>query len=389
MSNENKYDLVMFGATGFTGKLVCEYINSKYSDSLNWAIAGRNKEKLENVSNELGLSVPTIELDSNNESHVENVLKQTRLILTTVGPYQLYGNEIIKKCAELGVHYVDLSGEPGWMHLMNEHKAQAQQSGAKIVHSCGFDSIPSDLGVLFLQNEAKNKHGRPYANVKCRVRSMKGEFSGGTAASLRATLGSLKTNPEMFNILVDPFTLCEGFKGPDQPVDNKPYYDEVLQQWSAPFFMAPINTKNVHRSNYQLNFAYGEDFLYEEMFACGEGEKGEAAAKAIASYNPMMGENVPKPGEGPSKESRDNGSYDMAFYGVVNGKVEMTASVIGQGDPGYSSTSKMITESALCLLNDCDDLPGGIYSTASSMGTKLIKRLEDNDVMKFTLEDDG
>ena len=238
MSNENKYDLVMFGATGFTGKLVCEYINSKYSDSLNWAIAGRNKDKLENVSNELGLSVPTIELDSNNEAHVENVLKQTRLIITTVGPYQLYGNEIIKKCAELGVHYVDLSGEPGWMHLMNEHKAQAQQSGAKIVHSCGFDSIPSDLGVLFLQNEAKNKHGRPYANVKCRVRSMKGEFSGGTAASLRATLGSLKTNPEMFNILVDPFTLCEGFKGPDQPVDNKPYYDEVLQQWSAPFFMA-------------------------------------------------------------------------------------------------------------------------------------------------------
>ena len=218
---------------------------------------------------------------------------------------------------------------------------------------------------------------------------MKGEFSGGTAASLRATLGSLKTNPEMFNILVDPFTLCEGFKGPDQPVDNKPYYDEVLKQWSAPFFMAPINTKNVHRSNYQLNFAYGEDFLYEEMFACGEGEKGEAAAKAIASYNPMMGENVPKPGEGPSKESRDNGSYDMAFYGVVDGKVKMTASVIGQGDPGYSSTSKMITESALCLLNDCDDLPGGIYSTASSMGKKLIKRLEDNDVMKFTLEDHG
>ena len=217
----------MFGATGFTGKLVCEYINSKYSDSLNWAIAGRNRDKLDNVSNELGLSVPTIDLDSNNESHVENVLKQTRLILTTVGPYQLYGNEIIKKCAELGVHYVDLSGEPGWMYLMNEHKAQAQQSGAKIVHSCGFDSIPSDLGVLFLQNEAKNKYGKPYANVKCRVRSMKGEFSGGTAASLRATLGSLKTNPEMFNILVDPFTLCEGFKGPDQPVDNKPYYDEV------------------------------------------------------------------------------------------------------------------------------------------------------------------
>ena len=160
MSNENKYDLVMFGATGFTGKLVCEYINSKYCDSLNWAIAGRNKDKLENVSNELGLSVPTIELDSNNESHIVNVLKQTRLILTTVGPYQLYGNEIIKKCAELGVHYVDLSGEPGWMHLMNEHKAQAQQSGAKIVHSCGFDSIPSDLGVLFLQREARHKHGR-------------------------------------------------------------------------------------------------------------------------------------------------------------------------------------------------------------------------------------
>jgi short subunit dehydrogenase-like uncharacterized protein len=380
-----EYDLIVFGATSFTGKLVVEYLNEKYPD-LSWAIAARNQEKIDAVKSELSCDVPSLILDSMNMDDIEKAMKQTKLILTTVGPYQIYGNDILAMCAKHGVDYVDLCGEPGWMYDMQQHLETAKQSGARIVHSCGFDSIPSDLGVFFLQNLAQEKFGKPVKQVKCRVRSMKGEFSGGTAASLRATLSKLKKNPEFFNVLIDPFCLCEGFKGPEQPRDNKPYHDDVTNEWVAPFFMAAINTKNVHRSNQMLNHPYGEDFLYDEMFSAGPGEAGEKKAQAIAMYNPMLGDNVPKPGEGPSKESRDSGSYDMLFTGVDNSEIKINVSVKGEGDPGYSSTSKMITESALCLLFDCPDLAGGIYTTAPAMGQKLIDRLEEKHVMFFAEE---
>ena len=256
-----EYDLIVFGATSFTGKLVVEYLNEKYPD-LSWAIAARNQEKIDAVKSELSCDVPSLILDSMNIDDIEKAMKQTKLILTTVGPYQIYGNDILAMCAKHGVDYVDLCGEPGWMYDMQQHLETAKQSGARIVHSCGFDSIPSDLGVFFLQNLAQEKFSKPVKQVKCRVRSMKGEFSGGTAASLRATLSKLKKNPDFFNVLIDPFCLCEGFKGPEQPRDNKPYHDDVTNEWVAPFFMAAINTKNVHRSNQMLNHPYGEDFLY-------------------------------------------------------------------------------------------------------------------------------
>ena len=384
--SEKEFDLIVFGGTSFTGKLVVEYLNEKYTNDFKWAIAGRNEEKINAVKTELSCDVPHIILDSSNIQDIEAAMQKTKLILTTVGPYQLYGNEIVEMCAKHGVDYVDLSGEPGWMYEMQKHLDAAKQSGARIVHSCGFDSIPSDLGVLFLQNLAKEKFNKPFKQVKCRVRSMKGEFSGGTAASLKATIGSLKEKPDLFNVLIDPFCLCEGNKGPEQPRDNKPYYDEVTSEWVAPFFMAPINTKNVHRSNMMLNYPYGKDFIYDEMFSMGDGDAGKAKAEAMASYNPMMGDNVPKPGEGPSKEVRDSGSYDMLFMGVEQDEVKLRISVIGKGDPGYASTSKMITESALCLLQDCPDLPGGIYTTAPAMGEKLIERLEAKDVMHFSEE---
>ena len=380
-----EYDLIVFGATSFTGKLVVEYLNEKYPD-LSWAIAARNQEKIDAVKSELSCDVPSLILDSMNMDDIEKAMKQTKLILTTVGPYQIYGNDILAMCAKHGVDYVDLCGEPGWMYDMQQYLETAKQSGARIVHSCGFDSIPSDLGVFFLQNLAQEKFGKPVKQVKCRVRSMKGEFSGGTAASLRATLSKLKKNPDFFNVLIDPFCLCEGFKGPEQPRDNKPYHDDVTNEWVAPFFMAAINTKNVHRSNQMLNHPYGEDFLYDEMFSAGPGEAGQKKAEAIAMYNPMLGDNVPKPGEGPSKESRDSGSYDMLFTGVDNGEIKINVSVKGEGDPGYASTSKMIAESALCLLMDCPNLAGGIYTTAPAMGQKLIDRLEEKHVMFFAQE---
>ena len=283
--SEKEYDLLVFGATSFTGKLVVEYLNENYSD-LKWAVAARNQEKIDAVKAELSCDVPAILLDSTKMEDIEKALSLTNLILTTVGPYQIYGNDILMMCAKHGVDYVDLCGEPGWMFEMQKHLATAKESGARIVHSCGFDSIPSDLGVMLLQKIAKERFGKPVEQVKCRVRSMKGEFSGGTAASLRATLGKLKTNPDFFNVLIDPFCLCEGFKGPEQVRDNKPYHDEITNEWVAPFFMAAINTKNVHRSNAMMGHPYGENFLYDEMFSCGPGEAGQKKAELISAYNP-------------------------------------------------------------------------------------------------------
>ncbi|URQ65169.1 saccharopine dehydrogenase NADP-binding domain-containing protein [SAR86 cluster bacterium] len=383
--SEKEYDLLVFGATSFTGALVVEYLNENYS-GLKWAIAARNQEKMDAVKTELECDVPTILLDSTKMKDIEKAIGMTNLILTTVGPYQLYGNDVLAMCAKNGVDYVDLSGEPGWMFEMQKYLAAAKESGARIVHSCGFDSIPSDLGVLMLQKLAKERFGKPVKQVKCRVRTMKGEFSGGTAASLRATLGKLKTNPDFFKVLIDPFCLCEGFKGPEQVRDNKPYYDEITNEWVAPFFMAAINTKNVHRSNTMMGHLYGESFLYDEMFSCGPGEAGQKKAELISAYNPLLGDKVPKPGEGPSKESRDSGSYDMLFTGVDDGEIKINVSVKGEGDPGYSSTSKMIAESALCLLFDCPELAGGIYTTAPAMGQKLLDRLEEKHVMFFAEE---
>ena len=212
---------------------------------------------------------------------------------------------------------------------------------------------------------------------------MNGEFSGGTAASLGATMSALKEKPELFAVLANPFALSNGFIGPDQPADNKPVYDEKLDSWVAPFFMAPINTKNIHRSNALMDHIYGEDFCYNEMWIQGTGDEGKAAAAFISKSNPLS--NAPQPGEGPSRESRENGNYDLLFCGDIDDK-SIHVSVTGDMDPGYGSTSKMITESVVCLVKECDDLKGGIYTSASSMGTKLIKRLEDNAGLTFKLE---
>ena len=388
MSETKKYDFIVFGATGFTGKLVVEYLVERYlgNPEIKWALAGRNLEKLktvaksENVPDEICLFTA----DSNDKTSVENLVSKTRCILTVVGPYQLYGNNIIESCAKSGTDYVDLCGEPGWMHeKINEYSDISKESGSRIVFSCGFDSIPFDLGVLFLQNEIIKRFNKPAPNVRGRVRAMNGEFSGGTAASLGATMSALKEKPELFAVLANPFALSNGFIGPDQPADNKPVYDEKLDSWVAPFFMAPINTKNIHRSNALMDHIYGEDFCYNEMWIQGTGDEGKAAADFISKSNPLS--NAPQPGEGPSRESRENGNYDLLFCGDIDDK-SIHVSVTGDMDPGYGSTSKMITESAVCLVKECDDLKGGIYTSASSMGTKLIKRLEDNAGLTFKLE---
>ena len=388
MSNLSKYDFVIYGATGFTGKLVVEYAINQYNnnDEISWAIAGRNNEKLEHIQEKYNLpsEIGKIVVDSNDQNSIDEMVSQTKCVLTTVGPYQLYGEKIIKTCISSGTDYVDLCGEPGFMHkIISECSEEAKETGARVVFSCGFDSIPFDLGVLFVQEEVMSKLNKYAPSVRGRVRSMNGEFSGGTAASMKATMAALQSNPELINILVNPHALCDGIQGVQQDDDSRPVYDEELNTWVAPFFMAPINTKNIHRSNKLMNHIYGENFKYNEMWIQGPGEEGKAAAEFISTMNPLG--DAPEPGDGPSRESRENGNYDVLFCADVDGET-IKASVSGDMDPGYGSTSKMITESAVCLVKDCEDLVGGIYTPAASMGKKLIKRLESNAGLTFKLE---
>lgn len=388
MSNLDKYDFVIYGATGFTGKLVVEYAITQYNNNneISWAIAGRNNEKLEHIQEKYNLpsNIGKIIVDSNDQHSIDEMVSQTKCVLTTVGPYQLYGEKIIKTCISSGTDYVDLCGEPGFMHkIISECSAEAKETGARIVFSCGFDSIPFDLGVLFVQEEVMSKLNKYAPSVRGRVRAMNGEFSGGTAASMKATMAALKSDPEVINILVNPHALCDGIQGVKQDDDSKPVYDEKLDTWVAPFFMAPINTKNIHRSNKLMNHIYGENFKYNEMWIQGPGEEGKAAAEFISTMNPLG--DAPQPGDGPSRESIENGNYDVLFCADVDGAT-IKASVSGDMDPGYGSTSKMITESVVCLVKDCEDLAGGIYTPAASMGKKLIKRLESNAGLTFKLE---
>ena len=377
--SDREFDVVIFGASGYTGKLVAEYMHDQYGDdqSIKYAIAGRNTEKLLEVKKDLNLNedITILEADSTDLDSLDKMTTSAKCILTTVGPYQLYGSKLVESCAKNGTDYVDLTGEPGWMYeMINAHKETAQKSGARLVFSCGFDSIPFDLGVYFVQNAAKEKFGKPAPHVRGRVKAMNGEFSGGTIASLGATMSTLKEKPELIKVLANPFSLTEGFEGPSQLDDSKPLLDEKMNMWLAPFVMAPINTKNIHRSNALLDHAYGKDFCYDEMMIAGEGDEGEQIAKAMSSGNPMGGDNVPQPGEGPSKESREQGNYDVLFFADLE-EGSIGARVTGDMDPGYGSTSKMIAESALCLVQDCSNLAGGIYTPAPSMGEKLIDRL--------------
>ena len=389
MSNRD-FDVVIYGATGFTGRLVAEYLSREYGKTVAWAMAGRSEDKLKAVRDEIGApaDTPLVVADASDPASLKALAERTRAVITTVGPYQLYGEALVKACVEAGTDYVDLSGEPAWMHdIISAYGDKAKASGARIVHSCGFDSVPFDLGVYYLQEHAKAKTGKPLSRIKGRVRAMKGTFSGGIAASFAETMKRVAAEPDVLNVLINPFSLCEGFEGPEQPAGNKPIFEEDLNAWSAPFIMAVINTKNIHRSNAMMGHAYGEDFVYDEMFLTGPGDKGEEMAIAIAKDRSMQ-DNPPKPGEGPSKEERETGFYDVMFTGETADGQRLTASVKGDKDPGYGSTSKMITECALALVKDVsrDQTPGGVYTPAPALGDAVIKRLSEHAGLTFAIE---
>ena len=390
MTQNREFDIVVYGATGYTGKLVVEYLNARYGagGEVSWAMAGRSLDKLESVRDELGVpgEIPLVVADAANAESVATMAASTRVVLTTVGPYQLYGNELVAACASAGTDYVDLCGEPSWMLQMIEaHGEAAKASGARIVFSCGFDSIPFDLGVYFLQQQAQSTFGKVLPRVRGRVRGMQGTWSGGTLASFKATMAAAAADPGVIATLVNPFALTPGYTGADQPDGMKPLYDEVLESWVAPFVMATINTKNIHRSNLLLGHPYGEDFAYDEMFLTGPGDDGEAMAKAIAS-DTSMAEDPTQPGEGPSREERENGSYDVLFVGTDADGNSARVSVQGDMDPGYGSTSKMIAESAVCLALDSELASGGIWTPAAALGSALIDRLQANAGLTFKVE---
>jgi short subunit dehydrogenase-like uncharacterized protein len=392
MNSSSKFDIVVYGATGFTGQLVAEYLAAQYRNDtkLKWAMAGRSLDKLAKVRDAIGApaDAPLIVADSSDPVSLKAMIDQTKSVVTTVGPYLLYGNELLAACAASGTDYFDLCGEVPWMRRMiDAHQATAERSGARIVFSCGYDSLPFELGVYSCQQAAKTVFGAAVARVKGRVRAMKGTFSGGTAASGKAIFEAAAKDPSLLALLRDPFALTPGSGGPKQPPGNRVLFDEDLQTWLTPFFMANINTRNVHRSNMLLGFPYGRDFVYDEMQIAGPGEEGEARAKRImAANNNLAGQAVPKPGEGPSKEERETGYYDLLFVGVAPDGRQVHASVKGDRDPGYGSTSKMISECAICLLRDTPDVPAGFWTPGAAMREALIKRLVDNAGLTFEVE---
>ncbi|MFM9851236.1 MAG: saccharopine dehydrogenase family protein [Sphingomonadaceae bacterium] len=380
-----EFDIIVYGASGFTGRLIAEYLTQRGIE--NWAMAGRSTTKLAEVRDLIGApaNTPLIEADASAPDSLTAMCNRARVIITTVGPYQLYGNELVAACAATGTDYVDLCGEPAWMRQMiDAHDAVAKASGARIVFSCGFDSIPFDLGVWFLQQEAIKRFGKAAPRVRCRVRSMQGGASGGTVASLKATMAAAAKNPKIVALLTNPFALTPGFEGPSQPTGLIPEYDRANGVWLAPFVMAPINTKNVHRSNALLGHAYGADFVYDEMMVTTLRDAGMAVGDLIAMANPFAGSTL-KPGEGPDKAARDAGFYDLLFIGEIDGKEALRVAVKGDRDPGYGSTSKMIAESALTLLEQ-PDAAAGVSTPGGIMAAPLLARLVAHAGLTFETE---
>uniref|UniRef100_B0SZ70 Saccharopine dehydrogenase n=1 Tax=Caulobacter sp. (strain K31) TaxID=366602 RepID=B0SZ70_CAUSK len=388
MNPSAEFDVIVHGATGFTGRLVAEHFAKHHPDA-RWAISGRSADKLAAVRDEIGASAstPLIVADADDPASLRAMVQRTKAVLTTVGPYQLYGSDLVAACAETGTDYLDLCGEPAWMRQMiDANERKAQDSGARIVFSCGFDSIPFELGVWFVQQEAARRFGAPVARVKGRVRGMRGTFSGGTAASLKATMAAAARDPQVLEHLKNPFALTPDFAGPKQPHGAAVAFDEDLDAWTAPFVMAAINTRNVHRSNWLMGQPYGADFVYDEMMLTGPGDQGEAIAKAVTAANAAMGaEGGPKPGEGPSHEEREAGFYDLLFVAIAEDGRQVRASVKGDKDPGYGSTSKMIAETALCLV-ETPDVAGGIWTPGAALRGKLVERLEAEAGLKFAVE---
>ena len=401
---KKKYDVVVWGATGFTGKWVAKHLADHYpQEKLSWAIAGRNQTKLREIQGflELDQELQPDELvaDSGDENSLRELVSNTKVIISTVGPYAFYGSLLVALCAELGTDYVDLTGEVPWIRdMIDLHSEAASNSGARIVHSCGFDSIPSDLGVFYTQGQARQKYGEPLKSISYNLLKTKGGASGGTIASMMNVIELAVKDKQIRRLLANPYSLNPdaSFDGPDKPDQTSVVHSLELNKWTAPFVMAGINTRIVRRSNALMDFAYGKQFEYSETMVVAAGAKGYMQAKSIsAAIKAMMFAGVtgagrkllawflPAQGEGPVVDPKDPGFYNIQFVGKTAAGEIFNTHLYGDGDPGYGSTSKMLAESAICLAKDSLDTKGGFWTPASAMGDALLQRLQDKGGLTF------
>jgi short subunit dehydrogenase-like uncharacterized protein len=401
-------DVVVFGATSFVGRILCRYFVERYGDrgELRWAMAGRSQSRLESLRESLGSNAAQVRLisaDAGNERSLLELCSSARVVVSTVGPYAIYGEPLVQACATTGTDYCDLTGEVPWIRRMiAQYSTTAAKSGARLVHCCGFDSIPSDLGVQFLQRHAREQFGEPCIRVKMRVKAARGGLSGGTVASLLNVLKEARSSPDLRRELASHYALCpEPIPTIRQPEVSFAEHDEDFAAWAAPFLMAVINTRVVHRTNALIGHAYGRDFLYDEAMLMGRGIKGRIAASSLAaalaafitaaSFAPtrwMLEHTVlPAPGEGPSEELQRNGFYDLRFVGRTRDGRKLGCKVVGEGDPGYSSTARMLGEAAACLARDVtrDERKGGSWTPAAIFDERLIARLERYAGLSFEL----
>lgn len=404
-TTETKFDLVVFGATSFVGQILSHYLMDNYGvgRSVNWAIAGRSEQKLSNLKAEFGQAaadLPVIVADAGNPPSLAAMCENARVIISTVGPYALYGEPLVRACVEAGTDYCDLTGEVQWIRKMIEaYEEQARSSGARIVHCCGFDSIPSDLGVWYLQDQAMRTLGAPCTDVRMRLKGASGGFSGGTVASMINVAKEAVEDPALRKELANPFSFCppEHRSKKRQPNVKSAEYDEDFGGWVAPFVMGAVNMRVVHRSNALQGAVYGKEFTYNEAMMTGPGIRGRLvaygitgalggffAASAIKPTRWLVERFVPKPGEGPSPEAQEKGFWDFRFIGKTADGKAIRTKVTGDRDPGYGSTGKMLGEAGMCLAFDIgEDKPGGFWTPASLLDGKLLDRLTSKAGLRF------
>ena len=394
---QRPFEVVVFGATGFTGQLVATYLAKHYA-GLRWAVAGRDRQKLTALRDRLSAIDPALSelgilvADSNDSAMLHDLAEQTVALASTVGPFARYGSELVAACVERGTHYCDITGEVQWVQRMiNAHHRTAESRGVRVVHSCGYDSVPSDLGVFALQRHAREAHGRPASTVHALSYLKAPNFSGGTFASVFHLVEEALGDPSVRQVFADPYALAPdpaAAQGSRQE-PRGPGYDKAAGVFTAPSLMGPSNVRIVHRSNGLMQHAYGRDFTYTEVLPTGKGARGAAMAAAITSATvsfqlglvlpparALLRRCLPKPGEGPSEQAREGGSFSHEFYAEIGDK-KLRARFGAAGDPGYGETAKMLAESLLCLARDGAvlPLPGGVLTPASAMGARLIDRL--------------
>jgi short subunit dehydrogenase-like uncharacterized protein len=385
----NHYDLILWGATGYTGRLVAEYLARHVPSGLRWAIGGRDRGKLDELRARLGSGIDVVTGDGLDAESMGAIARQARVVASTAGPYDRYGTPLVEACVKHGVDYCDITAEVQWIRgNIDRLHGRATETGARIVHCCGFDSVPSDLGVWMLHDHLRRKHGGRLASAKLYVMKIRGRISGGTAASLLDLLELAARGTEVRRMLADPYSLNpEGERsGPDRSDRRGAYRDETLDRWTAPFVMAGINTRVVRRSNALLGYPYGRDFRYAESVACRSWLQARSIALGFTAmilgglFAPgrwLMRRILPAPGQGPTEQQRESGCFEIQLLGRSDDEParRVRGKVRGERDPGYAETAKMLAESALCLALDDLAERGGILTPASCMGEQLIGRL--------------